>query len=1004
MIAIAEKESLLHRAMRAVFYAWVFLLVLALYPYTSDPAAPIKYLISAVAAVVLSTLGVVATMRHPETARRVSPLLWLLGAFLAVNLLAAALSDYPSNSLNATRPWIVFSLIAFHAAHVFTREEHAWRLLAAFTAAAALSSLYGFSQYFGFDPFPWSMRDVEEYYGLPSTYANPNFAGHTLVMALLMTLGAAWRSRAAAAANAAPGGKGWRRHVHWGFLLFAALIGGHLYLTRMRGVRVALAAAAALIAVFAVARRRIQNPLRAAVATLLFLGLGAGLLAAAAFAAAVSFAPHRKVPIDGSLALRLNGYYGAAQMALHHPVLGVGPGNYTLENIRYWTPYEKRWYATEGKKNLHVHCDVLEAGTDAGLPGIALYLALLIWGLLAGLRIAADPTANTDRRKFGLTLAMCCAAFTVDGFFGFNLRVPVSAGIFFLLLGLLQGLSNADRPVLRRRTATAMQAAALLLALTATFFEARAFRGERQYQRALGAVYWANDFAKKNDVEGERRMLRAAYTILSEGRLYLPWDARFPESQGQLDLRERRFDAAIARFREAVARHPYHPGMHINLAQAHINRALESVGVQNAPPTREQASFLRHLEDAEAAARRAITLCDTLPEAYEAAGRVAMLHAVTRGEAGGDAAGAWAEAEDLLLAALRHGTPNRAPVQRMLAQCMEQTGRIVEAETYLKRALESDPLNDETIRIFRTFAHKHARPDACIDALSRALGAVRRMPQATPDQAADIAFHLAEMYLGMTGRPELAQAVVQELIERAPNRLDLWGVEVRGLPREDRLSAVKAAYERRRSLWGQAGVDPDAILQAVAALDPGDANAMLRTARLLAESSEMRKTQRDADTVARELSWIADILVHQLAQALPSQEARGPVLAALGRAYLAAARWDAAERLLHDAVPLLSGAERGAALAQHSEALAALQRRAQALQTAEEAVRLLPASAAVRLNYARRLRDAGRITEARFEYRALLEQQRGVPLASVIRTELDALERDLAATIGGAPS
>ncbi len=1004
MNAIPEKDTLLHRAMRAAFYAWVFLLVLALYPYTSDPGGPIKYLISAIAAIVLSALGTVAALRQPETARPVAPLLPLLGAFLGVNLLAAVVSDYPANSLNAVRPWILFALIAFHAAHVITREEHAWRLLAAVAGAAALSGLYGFSQYFGFDPFPWSMRDVEEYHALPSTYANPNYAGHTLVMALLMALGAFWRRRAASAAEAAPAGKGWRRHAHWGFLVFAVLIGGHLYLTRMRGVRVALVAVAALIAVFAVARRRIQNPLRAAVASLLLLGLGAGLLAAVAFTAAVSFAPHREVPIDGSVTLRLNGYYGAARMALHHPLLGVGPGNYTLENIRYWTPYEKRWFATEGKKNLHVHCDVLEAGTDAGLPGIALYLALLIWAVLTGLRIAADPAANADRRKLGLTIAACCAAFAVDGLFGFNLRVPVSAGILFLLLGLLQGLSCAGRPALIGRATAVVHTAVLLVALIAAFFEVRGFLGERQYQRALGAIYWANDFAKKDDVDGERRMLRAAYAILSESRDYLPWDARLPELQGQLDLRERRFDAAIVRFREAIARHPHHPGMYISLAQAHINRALESAGAQGAAHTRDHAPFLQHLEEAEAAARRAIALCDTLSEAYEAAGRAALLHAVTLSEVGWDAAGEWAEAEELLLAALRYGTPNRAPVQRMLAQCMEQAGRIIEAETYLKRAVESDPFNEETIRFFRIFARKHGRPDACIDALSKALGAVRRVPQATPDQAADVAFHIAAMYLDMTDRPELAQAVVQEVIERAPHRLDLWGVEVRGLPREDRLAAVKAAYERRRSLWGQAGIEPDAVLQALAALNPADADALLHTARLLAESSERRKTQRDTDAVARELSWIADILVHQVAQAPPPQETRGPLLVALGRAYLAAARWDAAERLLRDAVPLLSGAERGVAVALHSEALAALQRRAQALEAAEEAARLLPANAAVRLNLARRLRDAGRAAEARFEYRALLEQHRGVPLGALVQVELDALEREIAAARGGPPS
>ena len=239
-----------------------------------------------------------------------------------------------------------------------------------------------------------------------------------------------------------------------------------------------------------------------------------------------------------------------------------------------------------------------------------------------------------------------------------------------------------------------------------------------------------------------------------------------------------------------------------------------------------------------------------------------------------------------------------------------------------------------------------------------------------------------------------AQAVVQEAIERAPHRLDLWGVEVRALPRENRLAAVKAAYDQRRSLWERAGVEPDAILQAVAALDPGDADAMLRTARLLAESSEKRKAQGDADAVAKELSWIADILVYQLAQAPPPQETRGRLLVAVGRAYLAAARWDAAERLLRDAIPLLSGAERGAALAHCSEALAAMRKPAKALETAEEAARMLPANAAVRLNYARRLRDAGRVAEARFEYRALMEQHRGDRIESVAqqRRQTDTVE------------
>lgn len=989
MNTILDKEPPIYRTMRIIFFAWVFLLVLALFPYTSDPAGPIKYLISAVAALVLSIMGLIAALQRPESTRSAGPLLLLLSLFLGVNLLAAVLSDHPANSLDAVRPWVVFSLLAFHAAQLFTREAHAWPLLAVAAAAAGLSSVYGFSQYFGFDPFPWGIRDIEEYHGLPSTYANPNFAGHTLVMALLMALGAfSVRER-------------WPRPIRWGLILLAVLMGGHLYLTRIRGARIALAALIVMMAVFGFARRRSKTPLRAAILTCAVMGLCTALLAAALFAAAVSMAPHREVPLDGSLTLRLNGYYGAARMVLHHPILGVGPGNYALKNIPYWTAFEKRWFVTESKKNAHAHCDALEAGTDAGLPGIAVYLALLIWAILCGLRMAADPASSPERRRLSLTLAACAAAFAVDGCFGFNLRVPVSAGFFFLLLGALQGLAGGARPALGRRAALLLQSAVLLVALLCGFFGLRAFIGERLYQRGVGAVYWANSFAEMKDAAAEERLLQNAYAIFADGSEYLPWDARFPESLGQLDLRARRFDAAIMRFQQAIACHPSLPSIHVSLAQAHINRAL-ALNASDAGAMEARARFLQHLDAAEAAAQRAIALCDTLPEAYEAAGRVWLLRAVHHQNAGQDAAPEWEKAGALLTDALRQGTPNRASVQRMLAQYHEQGGRIEEAEICLKRAAESDPANGETWRYFRVFAQQHARPDACIDALSKALGRVRQMPGATPDHAADIAFHLAEMYLGMKERPDLAQAVVQDAIERAPSRLDLWGVEMRAVPRAERLSAFKASFARRSAIWTAARVQPSEVLESLAALALDDTGALLRTAALLAQTSEARNAQGGTETTAKELSWIADILVAQLPQVSRTNEVRGPLLAALGRTYAAAARWDAAERMLAEAVAAMPGvADKAMLLARRSEALIALQRPAEALDAAREAARLTPAIYDVRWNLARRLRDAGRAAEAGFEYRALLEQYPGHAQTATLQAELAAMEQALNTAPGG---
>ena len=55
-------------------------------------------------------------------------------------------------------------------------------------------------------------------------------------------------------------------------------------------------------------------------------------------------------------------------------------------------------------------------------------------------------------RRLGLTFAALFTAFLVDGCFGFNLRVPVSAAFFFILLGLLDGVWTAHFSAERSRS------------------------------------------------------------------------------------------------------------------------------------------------------------------------------------------------------------------------------------------------------------------------------------------------------------------------------------------------------------------------------------------------------------------------------------------------------------------------------------------------------------------------------------------------------------------------
>lgn len=985
MLSVPRSDIHYSRAIRFITALWVVLLVLTLFPFTADPAAPIKNLISAYAVLLMALVWLGAVLLGGQGIRIGTPGFLLLGAFFAVHVLASLFSPFPANSLNTLRPWMVLGLLAVFTAQAYREEKDTPMLLAVAVAAVALSSVYGFSQAAGFDPFPWSTKGIEEYHGLPSTYANPNFAGHALVIGIIMGLGlmALWGKPALA--QRSPRNVG----LSLALLLAVLLMGIHLYFTHMRGGRVALMAAALLLAVFWLFRRRFA-PLRAAVLSGAVVAFLAVLAMGVLFAGARHVSKDPTIPVDSSLVLRLNGYSGACRMIFDHPFLGIGVGNYSLENIPYWTSYEKRWFATEGKKNYHVHCDVLESGVDAGIPGAGLYLVLLIWGILASLVWGGSGAPG---RTLGYVLAAGFAAFGVDGLFGFNLRVPVSSGLFFLLFGLLNGLTQGEAPPAKRSAGRVAIAVGLtLLAVLFTVLETRSFLGERFYQRANGAQYWAADAAKKGDPRMESMRLQAGEALLEQARSFMPWDSRFPEAQGQIDLKLHRPDEAITHFQAALDRQPKHPGMLISLAQARINQALRVLAGGSIKDPLEYKPFTDQLEGAEAAAKKAIALCEGLPEAYEAAGRAAFLRAVALEDKRKDAAPEWAKAVDGLSLALRYGTPNRGAVQRMMAQIYVRTQQADKAEEYFKQAAESEPADPETWRFFRTFARDAQRPRACLDALSRNYGRVKERNPVPLDTLALLAGHLAEVYAAM-GEAALAKETLYDAVPRAPRHIELWGVYARLSPPADRLAATQQLW---KTLSTRPGVDLGGIpplARALAEADVSKPDSLVQVSQMLVENVEARRKEAPLETVTNDLGWAVEILLSRVEDLKNAPETQGVLTMNLGLAYAALGRLDAADKLLGRAVPLLPPAQQAPVLVRRSEVLAGMKRAPDALAAAQAAAQLAPGNGDVRLNLARRLAMAGRLAEAKFEYVALLQQTpNDVPQYGQMQAELKALE------------
>jgi len=970
-------------AERMLFYGWMPVFVLALWPYTTNPCEPPKLLATAVLLLGCSALAFFGTDEksggRDTGAPRGAGLGVLLALWLGWQLLCGLRSGLPTNSLwSLTLPaaWVLAALAARRA---FAGPDTAWRLAAVMVASLVAASAYGFMQHFGWDPFPWSSTTTVEYRGLPSSFGNPNFAGHALVPGIILALMLATGRRLRVLALAA-----------------ALLMAAHLWFTGMRGGPVALAAAAVLAAAWRVAGLlRGPRPGRVALALLLTAVMGAG----AAVAAAVVFrATHGTwVPLsDSSLVLRYNSAHGAARMALDHPLTGVGPGNYERYVADWWTPFEQRWYALRGLRNDHVHCEPLEAAAETGLPGLVLHFLLFSWALLAGLRLAANGV-TPGHRRLGLAVALCVFAMGVDGLFGFNLHVPVSSGLFFVLLGVLDGVAGGMlSPRSRRGLFRAFMGPVLAMALAAVVL-AGVLGRFRADSSALQAQGMREQLAALSPADPGRPALQDEFLQqLAKCRRQFPVDPRFSEIMGRVCLVGGYFEAAEGAFSAALSNYPANPDTWANLAKALHGQAAARAGIGDWPGT----VFL--LQRAAAAAEHARNLCPPLAAPHDALWRIADLRAEAARRLGADCA-----AQDRLVRgegslALQAGVMDTVSVYRTLVRVALRGENPDEAVQYLVRALDAAPNTPETwVLLERVYAAYPENP-LLLDAVSRAYGTLKKAER--PGSAfLEAAWWLTKMHLSTF--PDLALAVARDAIMTCPDAPGAWGLLA--LFPQDQTPLLERLCGERKNLSAGAhdeGVIPE-LIRALCSQPPADSRRLEQAARAFSAAAAGLGGPNLPERVRREYCWALPLL-KEAAQKCGA----GPVellwiYGTTAGIYCAAEMWPETETACRDALSH-ADPETGATLNMLlSNALARLGRRDEALAAARLAVQTAPGRMDIQWNLAQRLAELGVDREAQFVYKRLLGQlpSSAPEYGRVVQEYARVQERLQAGASGGAP-
>ena len=763
----ARQDSILDRFLRTEMAILVFAIVLAMFPYTRDPTGDIKILLYAVGGGILAGVCVIGRLKTGRPLRR--PRVFLVPMLVLFGLLAVSglRSGYLGNSLVALAQFAALFLLYLVASQAYHTPGQIQRLMLVTCAAVSVSVAYGIIQYFGLDPFPWNPEQTELLKEAPGTFGNGNLAAHTTVLCIAMAV-----YLAVARKNV----------LSLGFVLLFLV---HLHLANQRGGVLGLGVSAVLIVVAALVHRRVKRPMLTIAISLAIVGL-MGVLGAAGLMGYTKLRTGVYHPHGLPILLRYHGYSGASQMIMEKPLLGYGPRNYRILNPKWWTPFEQEHFVVKHKMNYNAHNDVLEMGVDAGLPAAGLYLAILVAAIAYGLLIALTED-DPGKRRIGYALAAIFCTFMIDGFFGFNLRVPVSASLIFIMAGCLEAIRlPPERPCPDEkpgRAAWALTVLVVLVAVAAALFQVRVFASSYMLQRARGAIHWkAYDDAKR---------------ILARGEVLAPWNWEFASSLGQIAIKQFDAPAAIAHFERALTRNPTDVTVMTELARAKI--MLAEIGAADKPLDVR----LDFLAQAEAHAREALEICPPFPRGEDLLGRAASVRAVLlkqEAERGADVGPrvteAWREAETHFERAVKFSPKANGRLYMVLAVARVELEDETGAQDAFIRAAAAAPANADVWPVFYRFARDSGRMHVFREAVAKAdkrlraqeddlppaLEAVLIAWSGQPDAMAKAAGLLAEAAkaerVAQTARPRkskviwAARLLVDELRKRASSVAD----------------------------------------------------------------------------------------------------------------------------------------------------------------------------------------------------------------------------------------
>jgi O-antigen ligase len=318
-----------------------------------------------------------------------------------------------SNGLMAKVPLLLLAMIYFR----FSNKEIVSRFFYVSLLLLVLEIIYGVIQLSGNDPVPWN----NPYNNIFVTSGNPNFAAALFAMLVVLNLRHIFSSS----------------NIYFRVAsIFAVVIGMYMsYATQsVQGILTIAAAifVLSLIAIVRVVRKQKWKVVFFAISASIALPIALGVF---------NFGPLRNFLFQETLSVRLHYWRVALRIVTDHPLFGVGIDRYG----DYFRLYREPWFVEKygpGLISTNAHNVALQWGTDLGVLGILMYLALF----------ALATMVYFKRSRFKESTRFTDLDFLYVAFFAFYLQSLISISqlsvtiLGFALLGLVLSYLLHDGP------------------------------------------------------------------------------------------------------------------------------------------------------------------------------------------------------------------------------------------------------------------------------------------------------------------------------------------------------------------------------------------------------------------------------------------------------------------------------------------------------------------------------------------------------------------------------